>query len=29
VDTYLAVWVKGYKKGSNLCTEMIEPPILD
>jgi hypothetical protein len=27
VDTYLAVWVKGYPKGENLCTEMIEPPV--
>ena len=26
VDTYLAVWVKGYEKGSNLCQELIEPP---
>lgn len=26
VDTYLAVWVKGYEKGDNLCHEMIEPP---
>ncbi|MCF8056512.1 MAG: radical SAM protein [Desulfocapsa sp.] len=26
VDTYLAVWVKGYKKGKNLCSELIEPP---
>ena len=26
VDTYLAVWVKGYEKGSNLCRELIEPP---
>ncbi|MEA3466750.1 MAG: radical SAM protein [Thermodesulfobacteriota bacterium] len=26
VDTYLAVWVKGYEKGENLCKEMIEPP---
>jgi organic radical activating enzyme len=29
VDTYLAVWVKGYKKGANLCNELIEPPVLD
>jgi len=27
VDTYLAVWVKGYEKGDNLCPEMIAPPI--
>ncbi len=26
VDTYLAVWVKGYEKGKNLCSEMVEPP---
>lgn len=26
VDTYLAVWVKGYDKGDNLCHEMIGPP---
>ncbi len=26
VDTYLAVWVKGYDKGENLCKEMIAPP---
>ena len=26
VDTYLAVWVRGYEKGANLCSEMIEPP---
>ncbi|MDO8724067.1 MAG: hypothetical protein Q7J31_17840 [Syntrophales bacterium] len=26
VDTYLAVWVKGYEKGDNLCREMIAPP---
>lgn len=26
VDTYLAVWVKGYDKGDNLCHEMVEPP---
>ncbi len=29
VDTYLAVWVKGYEKGQNLCTELIEPPETD
>ncbi len=26
VDTYLAVWVKGYQKSENLCKELIEPP---
>jgi hypothetical protein len=26
VDTYLAVWVMGYEKGKNLCSEVIEPP---
>ncbi len=26
VDTYLAIWVKGYEKGVNLCRDMIEPP---
>ena len=26
VDTYLAVWVMGYEKGSNLCRETINPP---
>lgn len=26
VDTYLAVWVKGYEKGVNLCQEMVAPP---
>ena len=26
VDTYLAVWVMGYEKGKNLCTEIISPP---
>ena len=26
VDTYLAVWVRGYQKGSNLCTTFINPP---
>jgi len=26
VDTYLAVWVMGYEKGRNLCTEEIAPP---
>ena len=26
VDTYLAVWVMGYEKGENLCSEIISPP---
>lgn len=26
VDTYLAVWVTGYPKGSILCPDLIEPP---
>ena len=26
VDTYLAVWVKGYVKGKNLCDETVCPP---
>lgn len=26
VDTYLAVWVKGYEKGENLCSGPVEPP---
>ena len=26
VDTYLAVWVKGYAKGANLCVVPIAPP---
>ena len=26
VDTYLAVWVKGYSKGKNLCDETVPPP---
>jgi MoaA/NifB/PqqE/SkfB family radical SAM enzyme len=26
VDTYLAVWVTGYEKGENLCSEMTPPP---
>jgi hypothetical protein len=25
-DTYLAVWVKGYVKGRNLCDETVCPP---
>jgi hypothetical protein len=26
VDTYLAVWVTGYEKGSNLYTGVTAPP---
>ncbi len=26
VDTYLAVWVKGYEKGANLCDSPVIPP---
>jgi len=26
VDTYLAVWVRGYKKGPNLCDHPVAPP---
>jgi len=26
VDTYLAVWVMGYEKGKNLCSEPVCPP---
>lgn len=26
VDTYLAVWVRGYDKGENLCNTFITPP---
>lgn len=26
VDTYLAVWVRGYEKGSNLCDAPVVPP---
>ncbi len=26
VDTYLAVWVRGYDKGPNLCESVINPP---
>ncbi len=26
VDTYLAVWVKGYEKSDNLCPEIVWPP---
>ncbi len=28
VDTYLAVWVKGYEKGENLCSHIEQPPQL-
>ena len=27
VDTYLAVWVKGYEKGTNLCDSPVIPPL--
>jgi MoaA/NifB/PqqE/SkfB family radical SAM enzyme len=26
VDTYLAVWVMGYEKGENLCSDLVPPP---
>jgi len=26
VDTYLAIWVRGYEKGENLCDQMYAPP---
>ncbi len=26
VDTYLAVWVRGYEKGANLCDHAVTPP---
>ncbi len=26
VDTYLAVWVRGYEKGPNLCCHPVSPP---
>lgn len=26
VDTYLAVWVRGYDKGANLCNHAVVPP---
>jgi hypothetical protein len=26
VDTYLAVWVRGYDKGANLCASLVSPP---
>jgi len=28
VDTYLAVWVKGYDKSDNLCRTLVNPPRL-
>ena len=27
VDTYLAVWVRGYEKGPNLCDTFVNPPL--
>ncbi len=27
VDTYLAVWVRGYEKGPNLCDHAVAPPL--
>lgn len=27
VDTYLAVWVRGYEKGPNLCDRPVAPPL--
>jgi hypothetical protein len=27
VDTYLAVWVRGYDKGPNLCEAFVDPPL--
>ena len=27
VDTYLAVWVRGYEKGPNLCDTFVTPPL--
>lgn len=29
VDTYLAVWVKGYAKGANLCASPVSPPSIN
>jgi MoaA/NifB/PqqE/SkfB family radical SAM enzyme len=29
VDTYLAVWVRGYDKGPNLCNKLVPPPGFD
>jgi len=26
VDTYLAIWVMGYEKGINLCSQLVAPP---
>jgi len=26
VDSYLAVWVRGYEKGENLCNHIVSPP---
>ncbi len=28
-DTYLAVWVRGYEKGLNLCDSFVNPPLND
>ena len=28
-DTYLAVWVRGYDKGTNLCQTLTNPPSID
>ena len=28
VDTYLAIWVRGYDKSAILCQELIEPPAI-
>lgn len=28
-DTYLAVWVRGYEKGQNLCNTFVNPPLND
>ncbi|EFK08056.1 radical SAM domain protein [delta proteobacterium NaphS2] len=28
-DTYLAVWVMGYEKGENLCSDLVAPPGFD
>jgi hypothetical protein len=29
VDAYLAVWVRGYEKGENLCNYIVSPPIAE
>jgi len=29
VDTYLAVWVKGYEKSANLVNYLVKPPAAD